>query len=233
MTLLFSLSEPVPTQIAKEITYYLVFRGQLGNEKDAVIGKAITAPVLYSVTPDRGTKKDAVTISGENLPDIAWPYTAASENIKFSHDLTMPYKVEVISKTETEITARVPDTAGLMKPGYGGLRLRKVVGEGEEKESIYSNPIPFYPISEGVISNSTESWQNVTMKALNPIAGDYSPLPRPIIYPITPRGSVWINLMTGFTYEATGGPGTLGSVQDIFLLTPNPTDFEFDIIPLP
>jgi hypothetical protein len=147
--------------------------------------------------------------------------------------VNIPYEVEVISRAETEITVRVPDTAALMKPGYGGLRLKKVVGEGEEKESIYSNPIPFYPIAEGSIENSTGSWQNVTMRALAPIAGDYSPPPLPVVYQVSPNGSAWIELMTGFTYEAAGSPGTRGSIQDIFRLTPNPTDFEFYIFPLP
>ncbi len=125
LIVLFTLAESVPTQIAKDITYYLVFRGQLGNENDAVIGKVITAPVLYSVTPDHGIERDVVTISGENLPDIAPPYTTASENIKFNHVVTIPYEVEVINRAETEITVRVPDTAALEKPGYGGLRLRR------------------------------------------------------------------------------------------------------------
>jgi hypothetical protein len=233
LIVLFTLAEPVPTQSAKDITYYLVFRGRLGNEEDAVIGKVITAPVLYSVTPDYGIERDVVTISGDNLPDIAPPYTTAAENIKFNHIVTSPYSVEVISKTDTEITVRVPDTAALEKPGYGGLRLRKAVGEGEEKESIYSNPIPFYPIAEGSIENSTGTWQNVTMRALAPIAGDYSPLPLPVVYQVAPNGSEWIELITGFTYEAVGNPGTRGSVQDIFRLNPNPTDFEFYISPSP
>jgi hypothetical protein len=70
------------------------------------------------------------------------------------------------------------------------------------------------------------------MKALNPISGDYTQLPRPIIYPIPPKDSVWIKLMTGFTFEASGGPGTLGAVQDIYILTPNEIDFEFNISPV-
>jgi hypothetical protein len=233
LIVLFTLSESIPTQIAKDITYSLAFRGQLGNENDAVIGKVITAPVLYSVTPDQGIERDIVKISGDNLPNITPPYTTASENIKFSHDWSMPYRVEVISKTDTEITVMVPDTAGLMKPGYGGLRLRKVVGEGQEMESIYSNPIPFYPIAQGIIRNSTESWQNVTMNALAPISGDYNPLPPPVVYQVPPNDSVGIRLMTGFTYGALGGPGTQGTIDDIWTLTPDAIDFQFDIFPLP
>jgi len=231
LIVLFTLSESIPTQIAKDITYSLVFRGQLGNERDAVIGKVITTPVLHSVTPDQGIERDVVTISGDNLPNIAPPYTTASEHIKFSHDWSMPYRVEVISKTETEITVRVPDTAGLMKPGYGGLRLRKVVREGGEEESIYSNPVPFYPIAQGIIRNSTEGWQNVTMSALAPISGDYNPLPPPVVYQVPPNGSVGIRLMTGFTYGALGGPGTQGTIENIWTLTPEAIDFEFDIFP--
>ena len=187
----------------------------------------IRAPVLYSVTPNQGTKKDIVTIAGGDLPEIA--YETASENIKFSHDMARPYQVEMISKTGNEIKVKVPNTAGLMKPGYGGLRLRKVVGQGEEKESIYSNPIPFYPIAEGIIRNQTGTRQDVLMEALKPVSGDYSPLPGPIIYPVPPNTSVWIKLMTGFTYQAVGGPGTTGTMNDIWVLTPAETDFEFDI----
>jgi hypothetical protein len=52
LTVLFTLPEAIPTEVAEELTYYLVFRGQLEEEEDAVIGKVIKAPVLHSVSPD-------------------------------------------------------------------------------------------------------------------------------------------------------------------------------------
>jgi hypothetical protein len=67
------------------------------------------------------------------------------------------------------------------------------------------------------------------MEALKPISGDYGPLPRPIIYPVLPNDPVWIKLMTGFTYQAVGGPGTTGTINGIWTLTPGEKDFEFDV----
>ena len=69
---------------------------------------------------------------------------------------------------------KVPNTAGLKKPGYGGLRIRNVLDTGEK---IYSNPVSFFPIAEGEVRNTGQTIVNVTIEAVKPIVGDYSPLP--------------------------------------------------------
>ena len=54
---------------------------------------------------------------------------------KINHD------VEILARTDTAIDARVPQNAGLIKPGYGGIRLRTVLDSGEV---IFSNPTAFF-----------------------------------------------------------------------------------------
>jgi len=224
LTALFTLAEPIPTQFAKELTYYLTFRGELGQEKDAVIGKVIKAPVLQYVSPDQGIEGTLVTIIGDYLPEIGGPFPTTSRNVNFNHDTRWPYTAEVISRTDTEITAKVPNSAAIVKPGYGGLRVRRVVSETEEM--IYSNPVPFFPIAEGEIRNSGKASINATIEAVKPILGDYNQLPGPIIYPVLPGQSVSLQLMTGFTYKATTNTSF---TQDIWTLTPDPMDFVFDL----
>jgi hypothetical protein len=224
LTALFTLAEPIPTQFAKELTYYLTFRGELGQEKDAVIGKVIKAPVLQHVSPDQGIEGTLVTIIGDYLPEIGGPFPTTSRNVNFNHDTRWPYTAEVISRTDTEITAKVPNSAAIVKPGYGGLRVRRVVPETEEM--IYSNPVPFFPIAEGEIRNSGKASINATIEAVKPILGDYNQLPGPIIYPVLPGQSVSLQLMTGFTYKATANTSF---TQDIWTLTPDPMDFVFDL----
>ncbi len=224
LTALFTLAEPIPTQFAKELTYYLTFRGELGQEKDAVIGKVIKAPVLQHVSPDQGIEGTLVTIIGDYLPEIGGPFPTTSRNVNFNHDTRWPYTAEVISRTDTEITAKVPNSAAIVKPGYGGLRVRRVLPETEEM--IYSNPVPFFPIAEGEIRNSGRASINATIEAVKPILGDYNQLPGPIIYPVLPGQSVSLQLMTGFTYKATANTSF---TQDIWTLTPDPMDFVFDL----
>jgi hypothetical protein len=227
--ILFTLGEPIPTETAKDVTYSLIFRGALGEEKDAVIGKVIKGSVLYSVSPDEGTERDIVTITGDMLPEIPGPYPVNTNYVRFNHTVEWPYSARVTYKTDSEITVEVPNTAALEKPGYGGLRVKKVYGSGETEETIFSNPIPFFPIADGIIQNLEETWQNVTMEAVKPISGDFQELPRPIVYPIGPNDSQWIQLITGYTYRAVGETGTYWSPQDIYTLTPYENDFEFDV----
>lgn len=223
-TFLFTLTSPIPTQTAEDITYYFAFRGQLGNEEDAVIGKVIKGPLLYSVSPDEGIEEEVVTLTGNNLPTIDGPFPITSEDVRFHHDLTKPYTVEVINKTDTDITVKVPNTAGLLKPGYGGQRVRNILDTGEK---IYSNPVSFFPIAEGEVKNIGQTTVDVTIEAIGPIVGDYNQLPQTInISGLAPSASQPIQLMTGFTYTATANTS---DTQDIELLTPDAIDFVFEV----
>jgi len=226
LPVLFTLAEPIPTEIAKEITYTLVYRGQLGQEKDAVIGKVIRAPVLQSVSPDQGIEGTVVTMTGDYLPEIEGPFPTTSRNVNFNHDMRWPYIAEVINRTDTEITAKVPNTAAIVKPGFGGLRVRRIIPETEEM--IYSNPVPFFPIAEGEIRNSGGVLINATVEAVKPILGDYNhnQLPQRVMCSVSAAGSVLIQLMTGFTYDATANTSV---TQDIWTITPDPVDFIFDL----
>jgi hypothetical protein len=173
-------------------------------------------------------------MEGNNLPDIPLPYDTASEYIKFSHDTSKPYSVEMIGKTEATVTVKVPKTAALKKPGYGGLRVRKVSGTGEEKEAIYSNPVPFFPIATGVVSNWTERAQDVIVKAVGPIVGDYSEWPKTRIYSLAANEQVWTELMTGFQYRAEGSLDNGGwsiVFDNVWTLDPEGADFGFNITP--
>jgi len=221
---LFTLAQPIPTQFAKELTYYLVFRGRLGKEEDAVIGKVIKAPVIQGVSPDQGIEGTLVTITGDYLPEIDGPFPSTSRNISFSRDPSRPYTAEVISRTDTVITTKVPNTAAILKPGYGGLRVRSILPETEEM--IYSNPVPFFPIAEGEIRNFGGGLINANIEAVKPILGTYSQLPGPVTYPVLAGNSVWIQLMTGFTYKATANTSV---TQDIWTITPDAFDFIFDL----
>ncbi|MBI4837629.1 MAG: hypothetical protein HY806_00440 [Nitrospirae bacterium] len=221
---LFTLPAPIPTQTAEDVTYYFAFRGQLGNETDAVIGKIIKGPVLHSISPDNGIEGTIVTLTGNNLPMIDEPFPATSENVRFHHDISKPYTVEVINKTDTDITVKVPNTAGLLKPGYGGLRVRNILNTGEK---IYSNPVFFFPIAQGEVRNSGQTVVDITVEATNPITGDYNQLPQTInINGLAPGASQPIQLMTGFTYAATANSTV---TKDIELLTPNAIDFVFEL----
>jgi hypothetical protein len=223
LTVLFVLTKPIPTQFAKELTYYLAFRGQLGQEQDAVIGRVIKAPVLHSVSPDQGVERTIVTITGDHLPEIEGPFPTTSRKVTFNHDTRLPYTTDIISWTDTEVSAKVPNSAAIQKPGYGGLRLREIF---ETEEMIYSNPVPFFPIAEGEIRNSGPVSINATIEAVMPISGDYNQLPKPIIYPVLQGDSVIIQLMTGFTYKGTANTSM---TQDIPALTPDPIDFVFEL----
>jgi len=229
LSVVFPLAQPIPAQRAKDLTYYFAFMGKLGQEEGAVIGRVVKAPVLYSVSPDQATEGTPVILTGDNLPDPAdQPNT---KGVCFSADLTKPYSVELISRTETEITVKVPNTAGLEKPGYGGLRVKNVLerSEGEEtlEEIIYSNPVSFFPIAEGEIVNYGKFLIDAHVEATKPILGDYNQLPRPISYPVLPGDRVLIQLMTGFTYHVTGG--TTDGTVDIEVLTPEAIDFSIGV----
>jgi hypothetical protein len=226
--LLFTLGEPIPTETAKDVTYSLVFRGALGEEKDAVIGKVIKGPVLYSVSPDEGTERDIVTITGDTLPEIPGPYPVNNNDVRFNHEVAWPYNARVTYKTDSQITVEVPNTAAIVKPGYGGLRVRKVYEFGETEETIFSNPIPFFPIADGIVNNLEETSQNVTMEAVKPLSGDCE-VPNPTTFTLPPQGSVQIELITGFTYRAVCESGIIWSPMDIHTLTPDEIDFEINL----
>jgi hypothetical protein len=229
LNILFPLAQPIRAQNVKDLTYYFAFTGKLGQEEGAVLGRVVKAPVLYSVSPDQGTEGTPVILTGDNLPDPAdQPNT---KGVCFNADSTKPYSIELISRTETEITVKVPNTAALEKPGYGGLRVKNVLErlEGEEtlEEIIYSNPVSFFPIAEGEIVNYGKFLIDAHVEATKPILGDYNQLPRPISYPVLPGDRVLIQLMTGFTYHVTGG--TTDGTVDIEVLTPEAIDFSIGV----
>ncbi|HDZ62057.1 MAG TPA: hypothetical protein ENH40_02795 [Nitrospirae bacterium] len=219
---LFTLTNPIqPNQTVEDLTYHLAFKGQLGNEQGAVIGRVIKSPVLHSVSPDEGKEGDVITITGNNLP---MPPT--SDYVRFQHNLTEPYTVELLSKTDTEIIVKVPNTAGLKKPGYGGLRVSNVSAVGEK---IYSNPVPFYPIAQGEVTNTGQSTIDVTITANAPIVGDNNQLPLPSSVNITglaPGASLPVNLKTGYNYTAAANSS---DTQDIEILKPGEPDFIFEV----
>ena len=227
LSAIFTFTNPIDVQTATDITYYFAFRGQLGNETDAVIGKVIKGPLLYSVVPDNGIEGTIVTLTGNNLPTTNGTFPIIlddnASDVRFHHS-TEPYTTEVINSTNTDITVKVPNTAGLKKPGYGGLRVRNVLDTGER---IYSNPVSFFPIAAGEVRNIGQTVVNVTIEATKPIVGDYSPLPSIItINNLAPGASQVIQLMTGFTYKATANTTV---IKDIELLTPNAVDFVFEV----
>jgi hypothetical protein len=207
----------------KDLTYYIAFQGDLGQEKNAVIGKVVKAPVLYSVSPTQGTKDAVVNLTGDHLTGAL---------VAFNADLTKPYSVEVVSSTDTGITVKVPNTAALEKPGYGGLRVKNVLersqGEQTLEEIIYSNPVSFFPIAQGQVRNVGKFNLTVTIVPIQPILGDYNQFPPSIIsYPIPAGGSVSIQLMTGFVYRVTGG--STDTTVPISVLTPDAVDFVIDV----
>jgi hypothetical protein len=225
---LFTLGEPIRTEIARDITYYLSFKGELGEEKEAVIGKVIKGPSISLVYPDRGIEDEVVRIVVDDLPDIKEPFPLKTQDISFNHSVRWPYMAEVVDRRDNEIFVKVPNTAAIVKPGYGGLRVRKIVESGETEETIFSNPVPFFPIAEGIVKNLGDTPQIVTMKAVKPITGDYQ-VPDPITFTVPPDASVPIELFTGFTYDAVDAGGIPWIEQDIYTLTPDDIDFEFDI----
>ena len=195
---LFTLEE-IETINIKDLTYYLVFRGQLGDEADAVIGKVIKSAVLHKVEPDEGPKDSVVTLTGDNLPIINGPFPTTTDSVRFHHSGSPT--VDVVDKTDTTITVKVPSNAALVKPGYGGLRLRKVLSTGEV---VYSNPVPFFPIADGVVKNVGTAPINVTVEAIQPILGDYNQLPDSIVInDLQPGLAESIQLVAGYEYVAT------------------------------
>ncbi len=219
---LFTLTNPIqPNQTVEDLTYHLAFKGQLGNEQDAVIGRVIKSPVLHSVSPDEGKEGDVITITGNNLP---MPPT--SDYVRFQHNLTEPYTVELLSKTDTEIIVKVPNTAALVKPEYGGLRVVDILASGEK---IYSTSLIFFPIAEGEVTNTGGSTIDVTITADAPIVGDNNQLPLPPSVNITglaPGASLPVNLKTGYNYTASANST---DTQDIEFLKPGEPDFIFNV----
>lgn len=197
-SVLFTLPAPIPTQTAQGLTYYLAFQGQLGAEEGAVIGKVLHGPVLNNVQPNEGLiDTTVVTLTGNAL---------SSSEVRFEHDLNRPYLVEVISQSDTAITVKVPQTTCLVKPGYGGVRMRTTLATGEK---VYSNSVPFFPIVPTVITNLAGFFENplpldqVTVEAVFPILGDYAFLPAPLMVD-TDQTRVTVSLKAGFIYVAKG-----------------------------
>jgi hypothetical protein len=218
LNILFPLAQAIRAQRAKDLTYYFAFMGKLGQEEGAVIGKVVKAPVLYSVSPDEGTEGTPVTLAGDNL---------LGASVSFNVDLTKPYSVEVLNSTDMAITAKVPNTAALEKPGYGGLRVKTFTEGGE---AIYSNAVSFFPIAEGQVRNVGKFDLTVKIEAIQPILGDnnHNQFPPSISsYPIPAGGSVSIQLTTGFVYRVTGG--STDTTVPISVLTPDAVDFVIDV----
>ena len=164
-SILFSLPQPIP-HTASDLTYYLTFRGQLGNEADAVIGKAIKAPMLHNVSPEKVVEGTMITLTGDQL---------GFSEVVFEHDLTKPYSAPVLNQDNVSIRLPVPNNAGVVKLSYGGIRVRNILNTGEK---VYSNPVSYFPTAQGVIKNlSTRFASRIRIEALRPVFGDYSQLP--------------------------------------------------------
>ncbi len=223
---IFTFTNPIQTQTIEDLTYHLAFKGQLGNEQDAVIGRVIKGPVLHSVFPDEGLEGDEVTLTGNNLPIINGPFPTTSEDVRFQHDMTKSYTTEIVNVTTNDITAKVPNTAGLLKPGYGGLRVRHLLDTGEK---IYSNPVSIFPIAQGEVTNTGQSTIDVTITANAPIVGDNNqlPLPPPVtVTGLAPLATAAVDLKTGYNYTAAANST---DTQDIEILKPGEPDFIFNV----
>ncbi len=62
---------PVPTAngASQKLTYTLVFQGQLGAEKGAVIGRVLQAPILIDANPVNGLLGTGITAPADSLDD--------------------------------------------------------------------------------------------------------------------------------------------------------------------
>jgi len=183
--------QPVPTAsgVARKLSHTLVFQGRLGEEKGAVIGRVVEAPILIDAVPATGRFGSAVTVTADSLDDR----TVA----RFSRQFTGTPSEQ--SRQGNTITALVPDSAGVTKPGAGGLRLLTTLATGEV---LFSNPVPFTPLAQGQVANSTEAALEVTITAVGPITdGAPAPLPAPVTVTVPPKGAVPnVPLPTGFRY---------------------------------
>ena len=69
------------------------------------------------------------------------------------------------------------------------------------KNPIFSNPVSFFPIAEGVVINVGTAPINVTISATGPILGNYTIKPADItIIDLQPQATESIQLTAGYTY---------------------------------
>jgi hypothetical protein len=223
LPVVFVLESPVAVSAAAQIKYHLAFRGRLGAEQGAVAGRVIEGPLLYGVEPERGRKGTAVLIQGDRLPQIPGPYPAPAEPVRFSHHKEAPYTVVAQQASEESIRVAVPDTAALEKPGYGGLRVRTVY---DSQETVFSNPLPFFPLAVGMVEHVGTRPALVTISAVKPTLGDYGPLPPSQSFPLAPGESTALELTTGFTYQFQANTTQRA---DILKLTPQASDFHIEV----
>ena len=215
-SILFSLPQPIP-RTASDLTYYLTFRGQLGNEADAVIGKAIKAPMLHSVSPEDVVEGTIITLTGDQL---------GTSEVVFEHDLTKPYSAPVQNQDNGSITLPVPDNAGVVKLSYGGIRVRNILNTGER---VYSNPVSYFPTAQGVIRNfSNRSGALLRIEALRPILGNYGQIPPTFTTnPLDVDEEESIEMELGFIYNF----GVTGLFEKPVIFIRPGEDFIIELLP--
>ncbi len=202
VALLFVLApgeRPVPTgpdRRARNLTYTLIFEGQLGAEKNAIIARVLQGPILRDGSPRLARRGAAVTGQGEGIE-------AAQPTLRFAQTpVSGPAEEVTRDATLGTIQARVPPFAATRKPGVGGLRLRREIpGQLPTPELIWSNPVPFIPIAEVVLRNTTAVPLRVSVMAAGSIEPNApEPPPAPVQVDVPPSGAVSLAVPTGFLY---------------------------------
>ena len=151
------------------------------------------------------------------------PSPLPADLVRFNHDKEKPYVIEALAQTDDTITVRVPATAALEKPGYGGLRVREIYDTGE---TVFSNPLPFFPIANGLVENIGPLPAIVTILPIKPVVGDYPQLPSSKTFYLAPGDVTSLDLVTGFTYEVRAN---LTQTVDIMKLSPDGLDFRIQV----
>jgi hypothetical protein len=218
LAFVLAAGSPVPTTQATNLEYTLVFQGQLGAEQGAVIGLVLSAPVLQRVSLRSARLGVPVTGTGDGLD--------AATSLAFAK--RFPSVTQEVGRDATSITAIVPDGIGVAKPGAGGLRLLKTLPTGDK---IYSNPVPFTPLAEGVLVRGVTSQTPlpVTVEAIAPIIPSApEPLPEPIAVTLPPGSLLPLTLPTGFRYITTPlASGLSPAGLPVEFLLPGSDDFVF------
>jgi len=218
LAFVLAAGSPVPTAQTTNLEYSLVFEGQLGAEQGAVIGLVLPAPVLQRVSLRSARLGVPVTGTGDGLD--------AATSLAFAK--RFPSVTQEVSRDAISITAIVPDGIGVAKPGAGGVRLLKTLPSGDK---IYSNPVPFTPLAEGVLVRGVASPTplSVTVEAIAPIIPSApEPLPPPITVTLPPGSLLPLTLSTGFRYITTpASPSTPPAGLPVEFLIPGSDDFVF------